>query len=60
MGSNNSPKKVLSRLIHRGSDYFRYIPEIDMELWKPKIMEHIEKCQHPLCKSYKENANEFT
>jgi len=55
MGSNNSPKKVLSRLIHRGDDYFKLLPEDEIELWRPKLMEHIEKCQHPICKQFREN-----
>lgn len=49
MTTNNSPAKVLSRLVH--SDYFDNISPMYMELWTPKIEEHKLKCQHPKCKS---------
>lgn len=47
MTSNNSPKNVMSRLIH--SDYFNNIIPMYMKSFQPKIDEHIAKCHHPKC-----------
>lgn len=51
MNSNNSTAKVLSRILHRDEpcDYFINVSEYEMNLWKPKILKHIEKCHHPNC-----------
>ncbi len=49
MVTNNSPRKVLSRLIH--SDYFDTICEYQMKYWQPLIDEHKIKCKHPNCLS---------
>lgn len=45
---SNNPNHVLSRLLHRG-DYFPHITEDEINLWKPKIMNHVLKCKHPFC-----------
>ena len=56
---SNSPRHVLARLLHREDmgDYFKNIPEIDMKLWKPKILEHLQKCRHENCSNLRETAN---
>ncbi len=48
LNTNNSPRKVLSRLIH--SDYFDTICEYQMEEWQSLIDEHKLKCRHPNCR----------
>lgn len=47
---SNSPKNVMSRLIH--SDYFENIIPMNMKSFQPKIYEHRERCQHPKCKPF--------
>ena len=39
----NSPDKVICRLIN--SDYFNYISDNDLELWKPRIQNHKSTCE---------------
>ena len=47
MTSNNSPRKVVSRLIHNG--YFKiYSPEM-LKPWNDIILNHVKKCKHPNC-----------
>ena len=43
--------QIIGKLLHREdmADYFQNIPEIDMKLWRPKIVEHLKKCMHPNC-----------
>jgi hypothetical protein len=49
MKSNNSPRKVVSRLLHN-TDYFKCIsPGIYDEEWKDIITEHKVKCRHEKC-----------
>ena len=56
MPSNNSPAKVMSRLMH--SDYF------DNEWLKHQFSDQIEahliRCQHPKCKQIKMNRDDLT
>jgi len=54
--SNNSPEKVLSRLIH--SDYFDLITPYGMKYFQPKIDKHMDKCKHPKCVQKKDDIIE--
>lgn len=56
MTSNNSPKSVLSRLIH--SDYFDNITDREYNLFIIKIHDHVMKCQHPKCVIIRNISNE--
>lgn len=50
--SNNSPKQVVSRLFHNG-DYFERLSNYSLKYFLPKLEEHIEKCKHPKCTSFR-------
>jgi hypothetical protein len=50
--SNNSPQKIVSRLLH-DSDYFETLSNYSLGDFIPKLENHIEKCQHPKCISFK-------
>jgi len=45
--SSNSPKNVVSRLIH--SDYFDCFSNEMLKEWVDIIDEHKSKCRHPKC-----------
>lgn len=52
---SNSPKNVLSRLIH--SDYFDNIIPMYMKDFQPKIDEHRLKCMHPICVKFRDDLD---
>jgi hypothetical protein len=48
--SDNSPAKVVSRLLHN-TDYFESLSEYHLKEWQSAIYKHKLKCQHPKCKA---------
>ena len=48
--SDNSPAKVVSRLIHN-TDYFESLSPYHLKEWQDAIYNHKLKCQHPKCKT---------
>ena len=59
MKSDNSPKKVVSRLFHN-SDYFETLSNYSLKYWIPKLQEHIEKCQHLKCTEFRNAGKSLT
>ena len=57
--SNNSPKQVVSRLFHNG-DYFERLSNYSLKYFLPKLEEHIEKCKHPKCTSFRNAGLELS
>lgn len=49
----NSPDKIIHRLIH--DDYFKNVPQSEMELWIPKISIHVITCQNNKCKELRKD-----
>lgn len=53
MVTDNSPTKVISRLIHRDeADYFKNLGEEHLKSFASSIMNHVKRCQHPFCKEF--------